>query len=107
MPRQTFDAELLDGHKGPAVLVPFDPGETWGALPTPVETAAYGKIAAHLVTGTMNRRKFDGCIVRRWGKHFILVDDELRRAAGVAVGDVVRVSVWPRTTSAQRRGVKR
>jgi len=96
MTRRTFESELLDGHKGPAVLVPFDPGETWGVLPTPVETEAYGKIAAHLVTGTMNRRKFDGCIVRRWGKHFILVDENLRRAAGAKVGDVVRVSVSPR-----------
>jgi len=95
MPRKTFDAELLDGHNGPAVLVPFDPTEAWGALPVPVDTAAYGKIAAHPVAGTMNRRKFEGCIVRRWGKHFILVDDALQRAARVAVGDVVRVVVAP------------
>jgi hypothetical protein len=101
--RRKFEAELLDGHKGPAVLVPFDPGETWGVLPTPVETAAYGQIAAHPVTGTMNRKKFDGCIVRRWGKHFILVDDALRRAAGAAVGDVVRVSVAPRKSASAKR----
>jgi hypothetical protein len=101
VPRRTFTAELLDGHKGPAVLVPFDPGETWGASPTPTETKAYGKIAAHLVAGTMNRRRFEGCIVKRWGKFFILVDDGLRAAAGVEVGDVVRVTVEPRKKRAK------
>ena len=33
MSLQTFVTELLDGHKGPAVLVPSDPKKMWGTDP--------------------------------------------------------------------------
>src|SRR5689334_17864659 len=36
-----------------------------------------------------------GSIGHRWGRHFVMVDAELRRAASVSVGDVIDVVVEP------------
>ena len=100
MTRRAFESELLDGHKGPAVLVPFDPEAEWGLAPCMVTSEAYGRRPGHLVTGRLNGKPFDGWIGQRWGRHFILVDEALRRSAGVAVGDTVEVVVEPRKEAA-------
>jgi hypothetical protein len=96
MRKKQFRAELLDGHKGPAVLVPFDPATTWGTRPTRVASKIYGIRPGHLVRGTMNGCRFEGWIGSRWGKFFILVDEELQQKTGAAVGDMVRVAIEPR-----------
>jgi len=96
-----FEAELIMGHKNiAAVLVPFSPERVWKSTPVLV-AAPYARKpqAAHLVSGTMDGTPFDGWIGKRWGRHFIIVDQALRKKAGVAVGDVVEVVV-----SARRRG---
>jgi len=95
MRKQTFKAEVLDGHKGPAVIVPFDPREVWGIAPVEVESEAYGVRPGHPVKGTINGRAFEGWIGNRWDRFFILVDAALRRAAKLEVGDVVDVAVTP------------
>ena len=95
-----FVAELLDGHTGPAVLVPFDPQDAWGAPPQKIANPVYGQSSGHRVTGTMNGHPFDGWIGRRWGSFFLLVDAALRRAAGIAVGDQVRVVIGPAASPA-------
>lgn len=96
MKRQKFRTELLTGHKGAAVLVPFDPAKTWGTRPVSVASRAYGKRPGHLVRVTLNGHAFDGWIGHRWGEFFILVDEDLRDAAGVAIGDMVEVTAEPR-----------
>ncbi len=93
--RRRFRAEVLTGHKGAAVIVPFDPKEAWGIRPVLVASKAYGKRPGHPVRATLNGHPFDGWIGHRWGRFFILVDEELQEAAGVAVGDVVGVTVEP------------
>jgi hypothetical protein len=87
-----FEAELIEGHKGvTAVIVPFDPEEGWSRKPVRLAGRRHG----WLVSGTLNRVRFDGYIGERWGRFFITIDSELREAARVAVGDVVKVVVQP------------
>jgi hypothetical protein len=97
MKKQKFETELLSGHKGCAVIVPFDPRELWGIEPTMVPSAEYGKRPGHLVAATINGHRFEGWIGNRWGRFFILVSDELQDSAGVAVGDIVTMEVTPRS----------
>jgi hypothetical protein len=95
-PAVTFEAVLEDGHKGAAVIVPFDPQERWGLPPRPVASATYGVRPGHVVRGTLNGTAFEGWIGNRWGRFFVLVDERLRKAAGAAVGGTVRVTLAPR-----------
>jgi hypothetical protein len=104
--RTKFRAELLDGHKGPAILVPFDPRELWGLAPVPVASETYGERPGHLVAGTLNGHAFEGWIGCRFGRHFLLVDDALRRAAKIEVGDVFEVALAPRGRSRATSAVK-
>ncbi len=94
--RRRFEAMLESGHKGAALIVPFDPGEVWRSKPVTVSSPVYGKRPGHLVTGTLNRRPFEGWIGHRWGRFFILVDETLRRSVGISIGDRVEVVVEPR-----------
>lgn len=91
--KRKFKTELEAGHKGAAVIVPFDPGEVWGAPPRQIVSKIYGKRPGHVVKGRLNGHPFEGWIGHRWGRFFILVDDDLQEAAGVSVGDSVEVSV--------------
>jgi Domain of unknown function (DUF1905) len=93
--RRKFQAELLSGHKGAAVLVPFDPEEAWGIPSQPVASRTYGARPGHLVRGTINRRPFEGWIGQRWRRFFLPVDEELQRSARVSVGDTIEVVVEP------------
>jgi Domain of unknown function (DUF1905) len=93
MKSRSFHAEILDGHKGAAVIVPFDPAAEWGS--TPAAVPAPWKLG-HLVRGTLAGQRFDGWIGKRWGRHFLLVDEALQRQAGITIGDVVIVSLSPR-----------
>ena len=87
-----FEAELIEGHKGvTALIVPFDPEEGWSRKPVRLAERRHG----WLVSGTVNRVRFDGYIGERWGRFFITIDTELRQAARVAVGDILHVVVQP------------
>ena len=87
-----FEAELIEGHKGvTAVIVPFDPEEGWSLKPVRLAERRHG----WLVCGTVNRVRFDGYIGERWGRFFITIGPELREAARIAVGDMLKVVVQP------------
>jgi hypothetical protein len=87
-----FEAELIEGHKGvTAVIVPFNPEEGWSRKPVRLAERTHG----WLVSGTVNRVQLDGYIGERWGRFFITIDRELREAARVAVGDILKVFVQP------------
>jgi hypothetical protein len=97
MSKTRFEAELIEGHKGvTVVIVPFDPEQAWSRKPVRLAGRRHG----WLVSGTANGARFDGYVGDRWGRFFIIVDDELRAAAEVAVGDVLTMVVQP-TTSAR------
>ena len=90
---KTFTAKLELGHKGCAVIVPFDPGVAWGTRPVRIPHPRYR--TGHLVKGTIDGVAFDGFIGYRWGRFFILVDEDVRRAAGAEPGDEVDVVIEP------------
>ncbi|MBK7642951.1 MAG: DUF1905 domain-containing protein [Planctomycetes bacterium] len=113
--RISFDAELIEGHKGVTpVIVPFDPEAVWGQKPVRLDARRDG----WLVEGTINRTRFDGYIGNRWGRFFLIVDAELREALGVSVGDTLslviestldrevweRARVQARITTAPKKG---
>ena len=101
--QQRFKAEILTGHKGDAVVVPFNPARVWDAkaaeVPRPWRLG-------YLVLGTLNGCPFEGWIGFRWGRFFMLVPEELQGAAGVSVGDEVRIVVGPRGAAGTGSGRK-
>lgn len=84
-----FRSVLLEGHKGAACEVPFDPAERWGTGPVPLRRGRRG----HRVTATVGGVSFEGAVVPRSRRFWLLVDEATARAAGVAVGDEVEVSI--------------
>ncbi len=87
-----FRAEIETGHKGEAVIVPFDPAKAWGTKSRRVPGYAVGWLAKGTIAGV----PFESFVGHRWGRFFILVPAEMQRAAGVKPGDVVDVVVSPR-----------
>ena len=98
MKRNSFKGELLAGHKGSAVEVPFDPAKQWAIASKQLWRGRHG----HSVQANLNGARFETFIVPRSKKFFMLVSDELLKAAGVSVGDTVRVTVEPAVESAIR-----
>jgi hypothetical protein len=95
MKRRRFETELELGHKGvSAIIVPFDPGDIWGTRAVSIPHPRYR--TGHLVKGAINGIAFEGWIGFRWGRFFIIVDEELQRAAGASPGDMVKVAIEPR-----------
>jgi hypothetical protein len=89
-----FNAELIKGHKGvTVVLVPFDPEEGWSRKPVRLHERRHG----WPIRGTANGVPFDGYIGERWGRFFIIIDTELREAAGASVGDRLKIVIQPTT----------
>jgi hypothetical protein len=89
--KQKVIGELLPGHKGAAVEVPFDPEEKWAIKPRALWPGRRG----HTVRAELNGVRFGSCIVTRSRKFWILIDEEVQKKAGVSVGDTVRFSVEP------------
>jgi len=91
MKRARFKAELLGGHKGAAVEVPFDPAKKW-----PIDAVAlWPGRRGHIVRAELNGVSFGSCIVPRSRKFWMLIDEGVQRKAGASVGDSVRVMVEP------------
>lgn len=100
MKKKTFKAEIMSGHKDDAVEVPFDPFAVWGLPPRPIWKGRRG----HAVSGSLNGVGFDeSFIVPRAKKFYLIIDKDMERAAGVAAGDAVRLSLAP---SDQSSGTK-
>jgi hypothetical protein len=89
--KATFEGELLPGHKGAAVEVPFDPEKKWAISAKPLWRGRRG----HAVRGELNGVSFGSCIVPRSRKFWMLVDEDVQKKAGVNVGDTIRLSVEP------------
>lgn len=87
MKQRSFEAVLLSGHKQDAVELPFDPEVEWNSRAVPIEPGRRG----HRVSGRINDVAFEGWVVARSRRHYVLVEDEVRERAGIAAGDRVRV----------------
>ena len=91
MKKRKFKAELQSGHQEDAVEVPFDPAAVWGIAPARLWRGRKG----HTVEATLNGISFETFIVGRQQRFFMLVDEDIKQQAGVAVGEVVAVAVGP------------
>jgi mRNA-degrading endonuclease toxin of MazEF toxin-antitoxin module len=89
---ERFDAIVLSGHKGLAFEVPFDPGKRWGVAPVALQPGRRGV----LVRGTVDGKAFESAAVSRMRRYFVLVTDEMARAARLREGSSVTVSLRPR-----------
>lgn len=90
--KHRFDAELVLGHKGVvAALVPFDPEAVFQCKPTRLAGRRHG----WPVTASVNGVDFTGYVGERWGRFFVMLEERVRRAAKVSVGDVVTIAVSP------------
>jgi hypothetical protein len=87
-----FQAELQAGHQEDALEVPFVPRETWTLVPERLWRGRKG----YKVLAKVDKVSFEGFIVSRQRKS-LLVEDDVKQAAGIGVGDVVTVTVERRT----------
>jgi len=95
MIKTRFEAELIQGHKGvTVVIVPFNPETAWSRKPVRLDPRRDG----WLVAGTANGIRFDGYIGYRWGRFFIIIEPELRKAAKASVGGTLSMAVAPNAT---------
>jgi ribosomal protein L21E len=91
--QKRFKAEVLSGHKDDAVEVPFDPSADWGLPPQALWRGRRG----HVVQGTLNGFAFaETFVVSRARKFYLLLDRDLKQAAGIAVGDSVNLTLEPK-----------
>jgi len=86
-----FTAIVLDGHKGPGFEVPFDPAERWGVAQVRLWPGRRG----YRVKGTVNKVRFESAALGRSRRFFVLVTDEMARAAKLRIGSKVEVSLLP------------
>lgn len=86
-----FTGILLEGHKGAAVEVPFDPRERWNRDAVALWPGRRGWPVAGEVGGV----RFESAIVARSRRYWLLVGEDLCRAAKLAVGDSVRLAIDP------------
>jgi hypothetical protein len=91
MENARFTTTLLDGHKGAAFEVPFDPAERWSIEPSRLRAGRNG----HRVIGTVNGVGFDSAIVPRAKKFWVEIDDEVMKRAKLEIGRPVKIDLRP------------
>ncbi|HMG33430.1 MAG TPA: DUF1905 domain-containing protein [Blastocatellia bacterium] len=95
MKPERFKGEVLEGHKGFAIEVPFNPETKWKIAAGPLWRGRRG----HRVRARINRATFETFIVPRARRFFLLIDDGATSAARLTPGDIVAVEVSASTTS--------
>ncbi|MFO0933896.1 MAG: DUF1905 domain-containing protein [Planctomycetota bacterium] len=92
-----FRAWILDGHKGAAVEVPFDPADRWGTRAQALRPGRRGHAAAAEIGGVA----FESHVVARSSRHWLLVPATVLARAGAKVGDAVEVRLGPQDAPAR------
>jgi hypothetical protein len=82
---------LLEGHKGAAVEIPFDPAERWGRAAMSLRPGRRGHRVHAKVAGVC----FNGAVVARSRRFFLPIDRAICAAAGLAIGDPVVLTLEP------------
>ena len=85
---KSFQSKLLSGHKEDAIEVPFDPSQ----LGLTSQALWLGR-RGYRVKATLNGYDFEGAVVARSKRFWLLVPEPIEQAAGVIVGDSVQVSL--------------
>ena len=83
---------LIQGHKGCALEVPWDPALRWGP-PVPLWPGRQG----HEVTVDAQGLEFPSAIVGRSKRFWLLIPAEAMREWSLRPGDELAVSIRPRT----------
>jgi len=86
-----FTAVLLEGHKGVAVEVPFDPAEQWSIEPERLRAGRNG----HRVIGTVNGVGFDSAVVPRSKKFWLEINEEVLKKARLKIGASAKIVMRP------------
>jgi hypothetical protein len=99
--QRTFRGRVEAGHKGPAIIVPFDPADALGIAPQAMPYFGT-RLQGFPVSVSVGKTRHDTWIGGRWGRHFILADGPL---TALKPGDEVEVTV--RTRALSRAGSRR
>jgi len=93
--------ELLEGHKGAAVEVPFDPSVRWKREASKLWRGRRG----HPVRARLGSVDFESAIVPRSKRFWLLVDAAVLSKTGRKVGDVLQITIEPKlpTSTARNR----
>lgn len=86
---ERYETTLLSGHKGFAFELPFDPAQRWGAKMVHFRHGRNG----YPVEAMLNGIPFDSYAVPRLNRLWVLVEEDLAKAAGVSAGDTIKVAV--------------
>jgi hypothetical protein len=86
---ERFVSVVLDGHKGLAFEIPFDPAVRWGIGQVQLWPGRRG----YRVRGTVNRARFESVAVSRARRFFVLVTDQMKKAGKLRSGSSVTVSL--------------
>ncbi len=86
-----FSVPVVTGHKEDAVEIPFDPGERW---PLP-EVTLGPRRKARGVWAVIGSHAFDGHVVTRSRRWWLLLPAALEMELGIAPGDQVTVAIGP------------
>ncbi|MDP9360350.1 MAG: MmcQ/YjbR family DNA-binding protein [Acidobacteriota bacterium] len=86
-----FTAVLLEGHKGAAFEVPFDPADRWDIAPVRLQTGRSG----HRVAGKVNGVAFESAVVPRSRKFWVLIDETVREQARLEIGSTAKIALRP------------
>lgn len=100
MANARFTATLLEGHKGAAFEVPFDPAKRWDIPPERLRAGRSG----HRVAGVVNGVRFQSAVVPRLRRFWLEIDDDLRKDAKLDIGDSARITIHPRKAVVQSAG---
>lgn len=84
MATRRFEAAIEPGHKGCAIILPFDPATAWG------------RRARHFVRGSFHGARYEAEVGHRWGRWFIVVGDDLLASLSLRPGDTARVTMTSR-----------
>src|SRR5258706_13240758 len=100
MANARFTATLLEGHKGAAFEVPFDPAERWDLPPERLRAGRNG----HRVAGVVNGVGFQSAVVPRLRRFWLEIDDDLREEAQLEVGCCATAAIHPLKAIVQSTG---
>ena len=88
---ERFQSVVLDGHKGLAFEIPFDPGTAWGIADVRLRPGRRG----YRVRGTLNNVRFESVVVGRARRFFVLINAQMQAECHLQAGAAVRVSLSP------------
>lgn len=91
MRSRSVSGVVLEGHKGCAVEVPFDPAEVWGVSAVAIRPGRRG----FPVVARAKRQSFESWIVARSRRHWLLLEPAQLMALGVAAGETLAFTVSP------------